>query len=465
MFFSFFRACFRLHWPRVRKLLPLFVAMALLLLLFCFGAAAAGSLLLGGKGFSPIVLAVADESEESPIAQIMARLTEMEDIRAYVRPVMAAPEDARSMVADETAAAAIVFPGGFLDSVYHGENLSPLLILDSARPLEVFGLSVLAENAGSMLANAQKGSYFIQSVYGYVQPAEPDFNRMLWEVDLKYASWVLSRGEMYRRELVTPIGGALSQPRHYLLSAMLFFCFLAPAGLLYPFFSWSRQRSWLLRLRGGGQPLSAYALSQIVWGAAAVFLLLALLLGGFSAAGAMASGSALNVYGGVYGGSGSSAGNSAGSSAGNSADSGTSSGASLLSPAAARLLADLKPGLSASALPGLLLIAVFLSVFTFLCCSTGHIFSALSLDFVLAAVFLVLSGGLVPAALLPGSVRALSPYSPLTWMRELMAALYLPGAGSWASAPFAKLASVTLLLIAAAMLGNSRFAAGRGAGR
>ena len=254
---------------------------------------------------------------------------------------------------------------------------------------------------------------------------------MLWEVDLKYALWVLGRAEMYRSETASPIGGALAVPQHYLLSALLFFCFLAPAGVLFPVFSWRRQAQWLRRFRGAGRPLSAYALSQMLWGALAIFLLLCLVLAGLAAAGPALSRAGSGVA--------------------------AAGGAIRLSPATARLLSGLTPHLSPALLPGLLLTALFLSAFAFLCCNSGHIFSALSLDFVLAGAFLAVSGGIAPAALLPDRINALSPYSPLTWMRELLSALYLSPGGPPPLAPGLKLAASALLLVAVALLYSRRF--------
>lgn len=411
--------------------------MAFLLLLFGFGAAAAGGLLLEGKGFSPITIAVADEDGDPQIRQFLTYLTDMEDIGSYIRPVMTAPGSARTMVAEGDAAAALILPRGFLDSVYQGKNLPPLLIMDAARPLEVFGLSLLAENAGSMLANAQKGSYFIQSAYNFINPAEPDYDRMLWEVDMKYAFWVLGRSDMYRSETVSPVGGSLNVAQHYLLSALIFFCYLAPAGLLYPIFSWKRHGAWLRRIRGTGRPLSAYALAQILWGTIAITLLLLVVIGGLSAAGSILTTAGSGPFAGGV-------------------------GTSLQSQPAARLLATLAPRLSLSLLPGVLLSALFLSAFIFLCCNTGYIFTAVSLDFILAGVFLAISGGLVPPALLPKGVAALGPYCPSVWMRDLLSGLYLPDVALPAAGM--KLAAAALLLIAAALLFCRRFEARWGGG-
>ena len=226
----------------------------------------------------------------------------------------------------------------------------------------------------------------------------------------------------------------MTAPQHYLLSSLLFFSFLAPVGILYPIYSWRRQASWLRRLRSAGKPLSVYALSQILWGAIALFLMLALVLCGLAAALLLP-------------------------------------GSSLPDPAVAGLLSSLTPHLSLSILPGLLLTALFLSAFAFLCCGAGHIFTAVSLDFVLAGAFLIISGGFIPAALLPDRINALSPFSPLTWMRDMLSPLYLPRAGTPPpSAGFLpaisgfRLAAAALLLIVAALLYGRRFGRQGGAG-
>ncbi|MDR0470049.1 MAG: ABC transporter permease [Peptococcaceae bacterium] len=442
----FFAVSFRLHLTRMKKPLLLLSGMAFLLLLFGLGAAAAGGFYFEGRGFSPVTLAVADASGDSQMPQIMTYLGEMEDIKAYIRIVLKDPEEARAMVAEGGAAAALILPDDFVGSIYRGENFSPLLLMDSNRPLEVFGLSVLAENAGSMLVNGQKGSYFIQAVYSIIQPAEPDYYKMLWEADMKYAFWVLGRSDMYRVQTVSPIGGALDLPQHYLLSALLFFCFLAPAGVLYPIFAWQKQSFWISRLRGAGKPLSAYAFAQILWGAIAIFLLFAIVLAGLSAAGSSIV-SAMDA-----------------DTLNDTIASGGDTGLPSLSPAVLRLISGLTPRLSLSMLPAILLIAVFLSAFTFLCCNTGYIFSAVSLNFVLAGVFLTISGGFAPAVLLPKRISALSPFSPLTWMRDLLSPLYLPGA-SPPVATVAKLVIATFLLLVGASLYCHSFASQRGAAR
>jgi len=400
--------------------------MALLLLLFGFGAAAAGSVLMDGRGFSPLTLAVADETGDSRLPQLMAYLGEMEDVRSYARLVMTGPAEARVMVAGGSAAAALIFPRGFLDSVYRGENFSPLLVLDSSRPLEVFGLSLLADGAGAMLTNAQKGVYYTMAVYDMIRPDNPGYDQVLREINLNYAGWFFTRSGMYRTQTVSPTGGALTVPQHYLLSALLFFCFLAPAAVLFPFYSLQRQSLWLRRLRGACKPLAAYVLAQILWGALAIFLLLGLVLAGLSAAGGGLDVASLSQV-----------------ETDNMSE-------------AVRLLSGLAPRLPLSRwtdlLPGLLLTALFLSAFSCICCNTGHIFSAVGLCFIFAGLFLTMSGGLVPPVLLPKWIVALSPFCPLTWMRSVLSALYLPGADTVMAASGIKLAAVSLLLIAAILL-------------
>jgi hypothetical protein len=411
MIFSFFVASIRLNLRRMIKPLLLFCCMAFLLLFLGLTAASAGGLIWERGEFSPVGLAVADEDGESQMPQIIERLATMQDISSYIAPVMVSPDEARTMVAEGYVSAAVVFPEGFINSIFSGENLSPLLILNPAQPVEAFALSILDDNAGSMLVNAQKGSYLVQAVYDYIRPAEPDFYRMLMEVDMKYAVWVLSRSELYRSETVSPTGGALSIAQHYLLSFLVFFCFLAPVGVLYPIYSWKLQPGWLLRIRGSGRPMTAYVLAQLICGAAVIFILLFLIFGGLSFAGAVMA---------------------------------------RLSPEAARLMAGLSPRLSPgspSILPALLSASLFLSVFAFLCCSTGHIFPAVSLDFLLAAAFMTVSGGFVPAVLLPKALSRLGAYSPLTWMRGALSVIYVPDAG-WAGALYClRLAASAILLL------------------
>ena len=434
MFFPFLKTSLSLHWQSMKKPVLLTCGMAFLLLLFSFALMLAGSFLLGGRGFTPLTLAVADEAENAQIPRILSFLGEMDEIKSYVQLELVTPQEARDMVAEGLASAALVFPEGFLDSVYSGENLSPMLLLDASRPLEVLGLSLLSESACSMLTNAQRGIALAQAVYEHVGPANIDFNRMLWDVNMKYALWFIDRIDLFQSQPVSPVGGVLSVAQHYMLSALLFFCFLAPVGLLYPAYAWRNQRLWLWRIRAAGQALPAYALAQILWGALALFLLLALVLGGLYAAGQwlpMASG-ASSVPGAAL----------------------LSSGMDqpALHPMLAGMAAALSPKFSLYLLPALLLISLFIAAFTFVCCNTGHIYAAVSLNFVCASLFLFLSGGLVPAVLLPEGILALRPFSPLTWMRNLLSPLYLPASGLTMATSAAALTMAVALLFALAFL-------------
>ena len=409
---AFFVTCLRLHFHRMKKPMLLIFMVAVLVLLLCYGVAAAGSLLLAGEGFTPITLVISDDSDDAMLEQIVSYIGEMSDIRSYARLIRASSLEARRLVSGGEASAALVFPDGFLQSVDSGEDLSPLLILDASKPIEALGISLLAESAAAMLTNAQKGIYFTAEAYFTADalfgqnPDVPDFDSMIWDINLKYVSWVLDRSEIYQTRLVSPTGSALSISRHYVLGALLFFAFITPVGLLYPVYSWAGDRAWLSRISRAGSSLFTYALAQILWGGVAVLILLIILIAGLSGAGLALA----RLEPGVH----------------------------TIPVFAADLLADLMPVLTGStllkALPGLVLCSVFISTFTFICCNAGNIISALSLHFISACIFLYMSGGMVPAAFMPQRARALGSLSPFTWLRDMLAPLYpvvSRGATAW----------------------------------
>lgn len=406
----FFAYCFRLNLPRMKKPLLAFIVMALIISLVGI-VISIGGLKLLSKNYSPFILAIADDSGDPALAGFIAYLGETDGMRSHTRFIKTDSEQARSMVAQGRAAAALILPEGFLESVDTGDNLSPLLIFSMSRPLETLGVSVLIESAASMLSNAQKGIYLTDSIYGAINPAEPEYEKMIWDINIKYMNWVSNRGDMFQRRLILPTGGELTISRHYLLSALCFFIFLAPAGLLYPAFSWDKDRSWLKRLHPANKSLFIYALAQVIWGAIAILALIVLILVGLSVACRLA----LAAY------------------TGPGAIAGAGATNALAGPGASSMLADLIPAFSlrtcAAALPGMILSAIFISACVFLCCNSGQIVPALSLCFLIAAAFLILSGGAVPLAFMPAKMRSLSPYSPFTWMRDSLALLY-PRAGA-----------------------------------
>ena len=430
-YISFCADCFILHWARMKKLFPRLLAMTLVLLSLGLAAAAVCGLLLTNDSFKPFTLAIADDSGDPALTGIISYMGEIEGMKAYTRLVRTDSGEARKMVSEGRAAAALIFPDGFLESVDMGENLSPLLLFDLSRPIETLGVTVLMESAASMLTNAQKGIYLTDAVYRFFERSEPEYDQMIWDINLKYMNWVLGRGDLFRTRLILPTGGELTISRHYLLSALVFFTFLAPAGLLYSVFSWDKDRQWHRRLRGGNKPLFAYALTQILWGAIAIFTLTALLLGGVAVVrGLLSSGGAAYPP----------------TRLSNASNGVSSLFISLISGLAPRI----SPATLRAVLPGMLLSAVFFSACAFICCNCGHLVSALSLHSTIAAVFLVLSGGAVPLAFMPRGLRALSPYIPFTWTRDILAPLYTRSGAPVSSArlSFLCLAIASLLALA-----------------
>jgi ABC-type polysaccharide/polyol phosphate export permease len=75
-------------------------------------------------------------------------------------------------------------------------------------------------------------------------------------------------------------------------------------------------------------------------------------------------------------------------------------------------------------IPQILLIGLFCSVFGWICCNIGQIFGANLLIFILSSVWMLASGGIVPIPLLPRPIQKLAPWSPITWMREILSPLY-----------------------------------------
>ena len=391
---SFLRACLRLHLRVVQKRLPALLAMGLAVVFLAAGVALVTAQLYAGRGFVGMRIAVASEEANEQIDLLLSVLAKNQDIGRFASVWQVPVQDAERLVRTGGANAAVVLPRGFVQSLMTGENLSPRLLLDASRPLEMMMTIQLAENAARMLANAQQAVAYAQAVHEQQEGQRVPLNSVVGEVNLAFALWVLQRDGMFRSLTVGP-AGALTLTQHYALGAVLFFAMLC-APVLYRLYALQEQKGWMARLRAAGCGIAPWLLSQLLAGALALLLLLCLLL----AALGMAVGG----------------------------------------------------GFSLSVLPGLALAALFLSCFGFVCCNLGSVLASVGVNFLVSLCALVVCGGVVPLVLLPAPVGALAALSPIGWMRGALAPLL--GAGFSAPNMLALLAGTAALLGACLLLGR-----------
>lgn len=371
----FFTAGLRLQLALVLRRLPALLCMVLaVLLLSALGATAAAGYLASGR-FANLTLAVVVLDEDDRLDTMVQMLGNTPEIKSFATLVQAEQPQAYQMVESGEAAAALVLPEGFFHSLLTGENLAPTLVVDSAKPVETALLVKLARSTVRILASVQQGIGYTMAVYDLQQPGAPPRYEAEYGINYKYFTWVLGTGGLYR-SLTVNTSGVLSVPQHYLLSALLYFVMLA-IPVLYRVLSLAAQRGWVRRLRAAGCPTGPYVLGQLLLAGAVFALLLGLLaLGAVCFAGG-------------------------------------------------------QPIQWAGFVPGLLLCAIFMACYAWLCCNLGGVTAASVFNFLLATGFLVTSGGLIPQVLLPAPLAALVPFSPLGWMHSALSPLFGAPAGSW----------------------------------
>lgn len=373
----------------VKKRIPALLAMVLAALILSAAAAIAGNALFAGKGFAGITVAAAFEDDDQELTLLMGIVASTPSLASYVNVQLVSPDEALDMLKSGNAAVAAIFPKGFILSVLQGENLSPTIYLNSANRLENTLVLLLSQNITRMLARAQQGIALTLHVHEATQTTNPSRSTTVKDINIEYINFVLASKNMFNKEVVSPTG-MLTLAQHYLLSSLLFFTALA-TPLLFRLYSLRVQHGWVQRLRSAGQPLWVYSMAQIAAGAAALFVLLGLLAGGMAATSGLAP----------------------------------------------RLIV----------LPGMLLVALCLSCFGFLCCNAGNILGAVSINFLLSMAMLVIAGGLIPQILLPAALAALTPFSPFTWMLGALAPLFGVNAGPQALLQTTALAALLILAV------------------
>lgn len=363
---KFFFACLAAQGKLARKHILTLLCMAVVALVFSAATAFAAQNMLAQKDYAGITVAVASEEDNEALDIIVSLVAQVPDVAGSAEICYTTPQQAFAMVQNGSATAALVLPQGFLASVYAGEVLPPRLVVDPSRPLEAALLLQMAQSAVRMISSVEQGINFAVEVYDASGAQQPTLSAATLDVAVSYFSWVMAASNLYRAHEVSATG-TLSVLQHYLLSALFYFTALA-LPVLYPLYAFGRQRGWLARLRGAGLPVPLYALSQLCVGAAPIAAMLCVLCAGAGLAG--------------------------------------------------------QGGFALALVPGVLLCAAFLSCWGFLCCNAGGVLPATGLNFLLFTVALLLSGGLIPLALLPPAFARAAAFSPITWMRGTLSPLY-----------------------------------------
>lgn len=391
----FWKTYLVLTMGRLRRQLWLLAGLALLCFLLPFGVGeAARETLERGVEFSGVTLALtAPEGDDTP--ELLERyMGGMEDIAQYCRMVTMEEGEALEALAEGRVTAVLALPQDFIQGVMWGENPDLRLIVARDRPLEALLLLWVGQSATDILSGFQSGVYAVLELYDKAPPPELDRQRVLIDINLRYITLALDRNSMFALEELE-VTGALPIALHYVLSLLSYFA-LAAAPVFLPLYtgSWMAFQRRLRGVRGYGAGLGGAL-------AAATAVLTALLL------------PALLL---------------------------TGEGALLARVGAAVLMAG------------------FASLFAAVCCLVaGNAAECGQLAFSVALAALLLGGGAIPPALLPGAVRELLWLSPVTWLRQLAAGLmgYGVSPGTWAC----------LGLAAGAMGGAARFLYGRRAER
>ncbi|MBD5148029.1 MAG: hypothetical protein HDT19_04495 [Oscillibacter sp.] len=344
----------------LRRIVPLAGLAALCAALPWLAGAGAEAALSQGSGFTGLSLVITSPEGEAVPESLAGYLAAMPEVGQYCQISAMEYGEALTALDEGRAAAVLALPGDFIPTVQRGEAAEVRLLVDSRRPLEGALALWVGQSAADLLAAVQTGVYTVLDAYDSTPPPGLDRDRAVMEINLQYVQWVLRRQGLFRQEVLSPTGVLPIAP-HYQLS-LLWFLVLS----LAPLFAWNFQGEWLTcqrRLRWAGQsPLWGYGASLTVCGlgaAAAVFPVLSLWAGGISGHAAWAA----------------------------------------------------------------LLGGIFFAAWAALCGTAGKTAAGCGgLSLLLSLGALVLSGGVVPPALLPQAVRRLTALSPITWLRSASAA-------------------------------------------
>lgn len=341
---------------------------------------AAEAALSEGISFSGITLAVTAPEGDQTARLLENLLPKLEGIGEYCHAAAMSREEALAGLESGEVTAVLVLPENLVRGIMDGTNPDVQLIIPEDMPLEALLTLSVGQSASDLLAAVQSGVYAVLEQYSRTASPDLTYPEVVTQINMRYIRWTLGRQQMFREERI-PVTGQLPVGIHYGLS-LLAWLGLCLAPVFMPAYSGlSSQRRYRAAGRG---PAGFYGSSLLACGA----LLLPV----------MAAGSAV-----------------------------------------------LTGGSFPSALVCGTLAACFCAVFASVCCLICRDGGSCGmLSFCLGLVFLFLSGGILPPVLLPGTLGRLAVFSPVTWLREILAGRLSDRWGIWAAAAAAAAAGLLI---------------------
>lgn len=335
------------------------IALLCLILPLCL-APAAEAALSRGVSFSGITVAVVGPEGSTVPEKAQRLLSSMRDVSEYCQVQAMSRQDALEGLEQEQITAVLVLPERFVSGVMDGTNPDLELIVPDDRPFEALLTLWVAQSAADMLSATQSGIYAVLDQYAQSPPPELSWDETVAQINLRYINWTLSRQEMFRVSAV-PTTELPGVGLHYALS-LLAYLLLAMVPFFTPVFS----GGWLAaqrRYRCAGRGWLGFYLCGVGACFAVVFALLT------AAQQCIVRGEPVMM-----------------------------------------LWASLTGGL-------------FCAAYAAVCCLlTGSSRNCGVLTFPAALAFLFLGGGILPPVLMPRSLQGWMSASPVTWLRNTMAA-------------------------------------------
>lgn len=359
--FGFFLKLTRHHVGEVcrRRILIAAVLLLCVALPLCVGPAVQ-DMLSDGVAFSGLTLAVTAPEGSSAPDMIEQYVGKMRDVNAYCTFRAMDYAEAERQLREGTVTAILVMPERFLTGVLNGDNPDVELIVRADRPMEALLTYWLGQSVTELLSASQAGIYAVMDTYDEQLPKNLTRDDVVMGINMKYISWTLERTEVFEVRQYSAVQG-LPIAMHYALSLLAYLA-MALAPLFAPLYAADRMAP-CRRLRCLGYGSMFHFGSDLTACTAVIF--------------------AVTVV----------------------------------------PVCVITKGPVWLTIPACVVFALFSALFGSLCCllTTGAANSGL-LAFTVALLSLGTSGGILPPALLPQTLRRWSWLSPVNWLRELAAA-------------------------------------------
>ncbi len=215
------------------------IFFSLQMIILCLGIGVLGSQVLGSdKDVQSFKIAIVDKEQSSWTNMLLSTVNGMETVSTLCEIEIMPEDEAVKKLEQKEIIAAIVIPQKFIQGIMNGSNYPLMILKAESTIIESMVMDELVNAAVELLSASQVGIYTTLDAYEeFGMDDGARYDTLLTDINVKFGMEMLARNNMYEIKEVSATG-TMEPIVHYILSAfisMMLFSLIMVRGVIKPF--------------------------------------------------------------------------------------------------------------------------------------------------------------------------------------------------------------------------------------